>query len=59
MFPTDELIKSVQNLSAKELESALQRREAEDKVLRTLYRAVRNRERKAARQEREAARCEN
>jgi Arc/MetJ family transcription regulator len=52
-MPTDELIQSVQRLSSKELESLLQKRQAEDKALRVLLRAAVAREREERHQQRE------
>jgi hypothetical protein len=54
-MPTDDLIQSIQQLSAKELESLLQKRQAEDKALRALWRAAVAREREERRQLREVA----
>jgi Arc/MetJ family transcription regulator len=54
-MPLDELITSVQQLSAKELEKLLQKRQADDKALRTLWRAALAREREERRQAREEA----
>jgi hypothetical protein len=54
-MPTDSLIKSIQELSAKDLETLLQQRQADDKALRTLWRAALAREREERRQRREGA----
>jgi hypothetical protein len=54
-MPTEELIESLHQLSAKELEELLHKRQAEDKTLRALWRAAVGRERQARRQAREAA----
>ncbi|HMF15141.1 MAG TPA: hypothetical protein VKE94_22655 [Gemmataceae bacterium] len=54
-MPPDALLKSVQRLSAKALEQLLQKRQAEDKALRVLWRAAIAREREERRQGREAA----
>jgi hypothetical protein len=54
-MPTAELIKSVQRLSAKEIERLLQQRHAEDKALRVLWRAAIAREREERRQARETS----
>jgi hypothetical protein len=51
---TEQLVKSVQEVSAKEIETLLQKRQAEDKVLRALLRAAIAREREERRQAREA-----
>jgi hypothetical protein len=51
--PTDELIQSVRQLSSKELDELLRRRQAEDKALRVLLRAAVAREREERRQQRE------
>ena len=51
--PTEALLKSVQQLSAKALEKLLQKRQAEDKALRVLWRAALAREREERRQARE------
>ena len=53
-MPTEELIQSVQQLSSKELESLLQKRQAEDKALHVLWRAAIAQEREERRQQREA-----
>jgi hypothetical protein len=47
---TDELANSVQKLSAKQLETLLQQRQAQDKALRVLWRAALAREREERRQ---------
>ena len=52
-MPTDDLIHSVQQLSSKELEGLLQKRQAQDKALRVLLRAAVAREREERRQRRE------
>jgi hypothetical protein len=49
----DDLIRSVQNLSTDDLEKLLQKRQAEDKALRVLWRAALAREREERRQQRE------
>jgi hypothetical protein len=54
MPATEELLQSVQQLSVKELEALLQKRQAEDKALRVLWRAALAREREERRQAREA-----
>lgn len=46
----EEILKSVQKLSAAELEALLQKRQAEDKAIRTLWRAAVAREREERRQ---------
>jgi len=51
---TEEILKSVQQLSAADLEALLQKRQAEDKALRALWRAVLAKEREERRQRREA-----
>jgi hypothetical protein len=56
-MPTDDLIKSVQQVSAKELEALLQQRHAEDKALRILWRAAVAREREQRRQAQEVRRA--
>jgi hypothetical protein len=53
-MPTEDLIQSVQQLSSNELERLLNRRQAEDKALRVLWRAAVAREREERRQQREA-----
>jgi Arc/MetJ family transcription regulator len=50
--PTDELIQSVRQLSSKELDDLLRKRQAEDKALRVLLRAAVAREREERRQQR-------
>jgi hypothetical protein len=52
---TEEILKSVTQLSAADLEAELQKRQAEDKALRALWRAARAKEREEQRQAREAA----
>jgi hypothetical protein len=54
-MPHEDLIEAVRNLSSKELEKLLLRRKAEDKALRSLWRAALSREREERRQAREAA----
>ncbi len=54
-MPTEKLIQSVRQLSSKELERFLQKRQAEDKALRVLWRAAIAREREERRQSREVA----
>ena len=54
-MPADKLIRSVQQLSSKEIERLLQKRHAEDKALRVLWRAANAREREERRQKREAS----
>jgi hypothetical protein len=54
-MPHDDLIRSVQSLSAKSLEKLLLTRQAEDKALRVLWRAALAREREERRQAREEA----
>lgn len=44
-MPSNDLLKVIQNLSSKELEALLQKRQAEDKALRVLWRAALSRER--------------
>jgi hypothetical protein len=51
----EEVLQSVQQLSAQELERVLQKRQAEDKALRVLWRAALTREREERRQAREEA----
>jgi hypothetical protein len=46
---TADLIHTIKTLSAKDLERLLQERQAEDKALRTLWRAARAREREQRR----------
>jgi hypothetical protein len=53
---TDDLLNSVRQLSAKELEALLDKRRAEDKSLRVLWRAAAAREREERRQAREMPR---
>jgi hypothetical protein len=53
-MPDESLIESVQRLSAEELEKLLQKRQADDKALRVLWRAALAREREERRQAREA-----
>ena len=53
--PLDALIQSVQRLSAKQLEALLQKRQAEDKALRVLWRAALAREREERRQIKESS----
>jgi hypothetical protein len=55
-MPTDTLIQSLHNLSAKELEDLLHKRQADDKALRVLWRASVAREREERRQAREGSR---
>jgi hypothetical protein len=55
---TDQLINSVQQLNAKEIETLLQKRQAEDKALRVLWRAAVAREREEHRQSREVLHAE-
>jgi hypothetical protein len=55
-MPAEALIESLHQLSAKELEDLLQKRQAEDKALRVLLRAATAREREERRQAREAGR---
>ncbi len=50
---TDDLLKSVQQFSATDLETILAKRQAEDKALRVLWRAALAREREERRQARE------
>jgi len=50
---TEELLKSVQRLSAKAIGELLDRRQAEDKALRVLWKAALAREREERRQRRE------
>jgi hypothetical protein len=52
-MPTDDLVQSVQQLSSREIEGLLQKRQAEDKALRVLLRAAAAREREERRQQRE------
>jgi hypothetical protein len=52
-MPTEKLIQSVRQLSSKELERLLHKRQAEDKALRVLWRAAIAREREDRRQQRE------
>ena len=52
---TEELLKSVRTLSAKQLEELLEKRQAEDKALRVLWRAAVAREREERRLRRENA----
>ncbi len=54
MVPAN-LVKSISQLSAKELERLLLHRQAEDKALRIIWRAALAREREERRQEREGA----
>ena len=54
-MPPDSLLESVQKLKAKELETLLAKRQAEDKALRVLWRAALAREREERRQAREGA----
>jgi hypothetical protein len=49
------LIESVRQLSAEKLEQLLEKRQAEDKALRVLWRAALAREREERRQQREKA----
>jgi hypothetical protein len=49
----DSLVQSFQKLSAKALEALLQKRQAEDKALRVLWRAALAKEREERRQTRE------
>jgi hypothetical protein len=51
---TDQLVQSIQQLSAKEIETLLHQRQAEDKALRVLWRAAVAREHEERRQSREA-----
>ena len=53
-MPTDTLIRSVRELSSRQLEALLGKRQAEDKALRVLWRAALAREREERRQMREA-----
>jgi hypothetical protein len=53
MPATEELLQTVQQLSAHELEATLRKRQAEDKALRVLWRAAVAREREERRQARE------
>jgi hypothetical protein len=55
---TETLLKSVQRLSAKELERLLNKRQAEDKALRVLWRAALAREREERRQSKESRSAE-
>jgi hypothetical protein len=52
-MPDESLVESVQRLSATELEKLLQKRQADDKALRVLWRAALAREREERRQARE------
>jgi hypothetical protein len=54
IVPTDKLIQSVRRLGSKEIERLLQKRHAEDKALRVLWRAAIAREREERRARREA-----
>src|SRR5262245_7516221 len=54
----EDLVKSVRELSAADLERLLLNRQAEDKALRTLWRAALAREREERRQVQEASRAE-
>lgn len=56
MPTTEDLLNSVQRLSADELEALLAKRRAEDKALRVLWRAALAREREERRQAREGVR---
>jgi hypothetical protein len=51
----DELIKSLRQLTARDLERLLAERKAEEKAIRTLWRAAVSREREERRQAREAS----
>jgi hypothetical protein len=51
----ESLIESVRQLSAEKLEALLEKRQAEDKALRVLWRAALAREREERRQQREKA----
>jgi hypothetical protein len=53
--PANSVLSAVQQLSAKDLQELLDRRQAEDKALRVLWRAALARERQIRRQQREAA----
>jgi hypothetical protein len=55
MADPETLIESVRQLTSQDLEVLLQKREADDKALRALYRAVITREREERRQQREEA----
>jgi len=52
---SDHLIDSLRQLSAKDLEALLHERQADDKVLRVLWRAAVAREREERRQQREVS----
>ncbi len=51
-MPTEELLRSLQELSAQELENLLRRRRVEDAALNVLWPAARVREREQLRQQR-------
>jgi len=55
----DSILSTVQQLSAKELHELLERRQADDKALRVLWRAALAREREQRKQVREGGRDEH